>query len=196
MEGEIETTENTETTEKDNQAKVEEIEGGEEVVAEEAEEEVIPDKPEELEIETREKRDERIDYGEDIDPDDVKTVGAIVEKQTAPLKKALQEQQDMAEIGEFVGDHPEYAKYKRTIFKYLQHPAYINIPVKNIAAMVASGDLIRLGAEKEREAQSKADATRSGGDVVRKSGGGETDWSRASIADFEAQKRIILGQKV
>jgi len=91
MAGEIETTENTETTEKDNQAKVEEIEGGEEVVAEEAEEEVIPDKPEELEIETREKRDERIDYGEDIDPDDVKTVGAIVEKQTAPLKKALQE---------------------------------------------------------------------------------------------------------
>ena len=152
--------------------------------------------PEKVKVETREKEEEKIDYGEDIDPDDLKTIGTIVEKQTASVKKQLQETADRLEVDQFVQEKPEFAKYKPVILKYLQHPVYSKIPVKNIAAMVAANDLVKLGAKKEREAQAKADATRSGGSTVRKPDAGATDWSKASKEEFEAYKRRVLGQQV
>lgn len=149
-----------------------------------------------LQIETREeKKEEAVDYGEDIDADDVKTIGTIVEKQTAGVKKALQDAQDRLEVDSFVQDKPEFAKYKPVILKYLQHPIYSKIPVKNIAAMVASSDLVKLGAKREREAQDRANSTRNSGNPVRKSDGGVTDWSRVSKDEFENQKRRILGMQ-
>lgn len=175
------------------------IEESPEVPVEE-EEEVVEDSEEsfnvdDLEIETREKKEEPVDYGEDIDADDVKTIGTIVEKQTAGVKKALQEAQDRLEVDSFVQDKPEFAKYKPAILKYLQHPVYSKIPVKNIAAMVASSDLVKLGAKKEREAQAKAESTKGTGNAVRKSDGGATDWSRVSKDEFESQKRRVLGMQ-
>ncbi len=148
-----------------------------------------------LEIETRQRGEEKIEYPEDIDPDDVKTIGTIVEKQTASVKKALQEAQDRAEVDAFVQERPEFAKYKPVILKYLQHPVYSSIPVKNIAAIVASNDLLKLGAVKEREAQAKADSTKDTGNPVRKPDSGVTDWSRASKEEFESQKRKVLGMQ-
>lgn len=159
----------------------------------EPEEGIDPDK---ITIETRGKDEEAIDYGEDIDPDDAKTIGTIVEKQTANVKKQLQDTADRLEVDSFVQEKPEFAKYKPAILKYLQHPVYSKIPVKNIAAMVASDDLLKLGAKKEREAQSKADATKGGGTQVRKDGMGTKDWKTASKAEFEEQKRRVLGQQV
>lgn len=176
--------ETTETTE----------EAPEDEVKEEKEEEVVD--PDKISIETREKSEEKIEYGEDIDPDDVKTIGSIVEKQTAGVKKQLQDTADRLEVDQFVQEKPEFAKYKPVILKYLQHPVYSKIPVKNIAAMVASNDLLKIGAKKEREAQAKADATKSGGNTVRKQGSGQTDWSKASKDEFEEQKRRVLGQQV
>ena len=160
----------------------------------EIEEEVID--PEKLEIETRGKDDEPVEYGDDIDPDDAKTIGAIVEKNTAGVKKQLQATQDRLEVDAFIQEKPEFSKYKPTIMKYLQHPVYSKIPVKNIAAMVASNDLIKLGAKKEREAQTKADSTKTTGSTSRKQDSGQTDWTRASKDDFEAQKRVVLGQRM
>lgn len=159
---------------------------------EEEQEEIID--PEKVSIETREKGEEKIEYGEDIDPEDAKTIGAIVEKQTASVKKQLQDTADRLEVDAFVAEKPEFAKYKPVILKYLQHPVYSKIPVKNIAAMVASNDLLKMGAKKEREAQAKADATKSGGTPTRKQGGGQVDWSKAPKEEFEAHKRRVLGQ--
>jgi hypothetical protein len=153
---------------------------------------VVPEKEEV--IETRPTKADKIDYGEDIAPEDVKVIGGIVEKQLAGTKKMLQDTQDRLEVEGFVAEKPEFAKYKGTILKYLQHPAYNQIPVENIASMVAAKDLMKMGAVKEREAQARADATKGGGTTARTPGGGTTDWSKAPKGDFEAQKRIVLGQ--
>lgn len=168
----------------------------EETVVEETEE--VPEEVEEpidvdkISIETREKEEEKVEYGEDIDPDDAKTFGTIVEKQTAGIKKQLQQAQDKLEVDQFVQDNPDFAKYKPVIMKYLQHPIYNKIPVKNIAAMVASHDLLKIGAKKEREAQEKANATRTAGTTVRTPSAGETDWSKASKPEFEKKKMEVL----
>lgn len=183
---------------------VEDLDNITEEETEELETEETPEEPSEEEekeepidldkisVETREKEDEKIDYGEDIDPDDVKTIGTIVEKQTAGVKKALQEAQDKLEVDQFVQDNPDFAKYKPVIMKYIQHPIYNKIPVKNIAAMVASNDLLKLGAKKEREAQEKANATKTQGSMIRKPSAGETDWTKAPKSEFEKKKMEVL----
>ena len=68
--------------------------------------------PDQVEIEVRERKEEKIEYGDDIDPDEAKTIGTIVEKQTASVKKALQEAQDRLEVDTFLQDKPEFSKYK------------------------------------------------------------------------------------
>jgi len=168
-------------------------ENKEEVVEPEDEEEVID--VEKLEVETRKFDETKVEYGEDIDPEDVKTIGTIVEKQTAGVKRQLQETIDRQEVDSFVAEKPEYAKYKPAILKYLQHPVYSKIPVKNIAAIVASNDLMKIGARKEREAQSKADATKTTGSSSRAAAGGATDWLTVNKDDFEAKKQEVLRRR-
>jgi hypothetical protein len=153
--------------------------------------------PDEYEVKTRNlSEDEPIEYGEEIDPDDAKTIGAVVEKQTASVKARLQDTQDRLEVDEYLQSHPELSKYKPVILKHMKHPAYKQIPVKNIAAMVASEDLMKLGAKAEREAQAKADATKVRGTQVRKTGGGAEDWKKAPKEAFEEQVRKVKGMNI
>jgi hypothetical protein len=170
------------------------VEKVEEKKEEPKKEEVKEDGVVDFKIETREKKEEKVEYGEDIDQEDIKVIGSIVEKQTAGVKKQLQETQDRLEVEAFISERPEFAKYKPTIIKYLQHQAYNMIPFKNIASMVAANDLMKLGAIKERETQAKADATKAPGTTARKPGGTATDWLKAPKDDFESQKRRVLGQ--
>jgi hypothetical protein len=152
--------------------------------------------PESFDIEIREKKEEKIEYGDDIDPEDARTIGNIVEKQTASVKKALQESQDRLEVDTFIQTKPEFAKYKGAILKYLQHPVYSQIPVKNIATLVAGNDLVKLGAEMERQAQSKAASTQSTGQQVRTQQATGSDWKKMTKNDFESHKRKIMGHQV
>jgi hypothetical protein len=152
---------------------------------------------EDITVEVRQADDDtKIEYGDNVDPDDVKTIEDIVDKKTMGVKKTLKELQDMSEIDSFVAQNPEYAKYKGAIIKHWQDPVYNRIPVKRVAVMIASEDLIKLGAQKEREAQIKADSTKTTGSTVRTQDMGTKDWSKASKEDFEAQKRKVLGQHI
>lgn len=149
-----------------------------------------------FDIEIREKKEEKIEYGEDVDIEEAKAISNIVEKQTASVKKALQETQDRLEVDTFLQSKPEFTKYKNVILKYLQHPIYSQIPVKNIANMVAANDLMKIGAEKERQAQQKVSNTKTSGSVVRTGQTIQADWKTMNKNDFESQKRRILGQQV
>jgi hypothetical protein len=130
---------------------------------------------------------------EEVLPEDKKVISRVVGEALGPLQKQLQDQADQAELTNFVSTNPEYAKYKQSIEVYMKHPAYKNIPVKNIAAIVASKDLQKLGAQKEREAREAAEATRGGGSTAR-STPGQKDWSTASKEEFEAKKAEVFGR--
>lgn len=154
-------------------------------------EEVIED----VEPEVRRKAEEKstpVDEDEEIDPEDQKRISKIVEKQVG---SKLQEVENKMEVNAFVTSKPEFAKYQSQILKYMTHPAYANIPVHNIAAIVASKDLVKIGAAKEREAQAKVASTKNPGTTIRKPSGGSVDWKTASKEDFEAQKARVLGRQ-
>ena len=161
------------------------------------EEEEIVD-PEKIEVETRSKKEgenkEKIEDEGEIDPDDEKIISKIVDRKIDPFRKENQALKDEIEVNSFIQSKPEFAKYKPVILKYMSHEAYSKIPVHNIATMVASNDLQKMGAQNEREAQKKANETKSPGSGVRKSDMGAVDWTKASKEEYEAQRAKVLGQ--
>ncbi len=128
---------------------------------------------------------------DDSDPDDKARIERIVEKRVG---SKLTEMENKMEVSAFVNAKPEYSKYQGAILRYMNHPAYAKIPVHNIAAIVASKDMMKLGAAKEREAQKKVSETKSVGETVRKPNGENTNWHNAPKSDFEAQKARVLGR--
>lgn len=162
-----------------------------------------------VEIQTRggKKSDDDDDSGGDdddnsdddkIDPDDEKTIKKVVNKQLDGFRGNqgdIQAIKDKQEVNDYIGDNPEFKPYRDVMLKYMAHPAYKNIPVDNVAKIVAGSDLQKLGAKKEREAADKAKSTQDGGQTVRdnKGGGAETDWAKASKEAFEKKKNEVLG---
>lgn len=165
---------------------------------EEVEEETPKEEEEDIDLEKitpevrRQREVEAKEEEEDIDDEDKKRISKIVQKEVGGK---LVEIENKAEVQAFVASKPEFAKYQGVILKYMAHPDYANIPVHNIAAIVASKDMMKIGAAKEREAQQKVASTKSPGNSVRKLEGGAKDWHSASKEDFEAQKAKVLGRQ-
>jgi len=173
-----------------------------ELTSEQAEKFGIKLEEEETEPEVRgetkkkeEEADEEDQEEDEISPEDEKTIGKIVDKRVGDKLSQIQKIQDESEVDAFIRAKPEYGKYRNSMLKYMSHEAYKNIPVHNIAAIVSARDLQKIGAQKEREAQRKANETKGGGSTVRKPGGA-VDWRTAPKEEFEAQKAKVLGQQV
>jgi hypothetical protein len=149
--------------------------------------------PDDYEPDTRGEDEKKKDDEEDIDDEDEKTISKIVDKKLSPLQQKIREQNDEIEVNTFLQDNPEYSKYKPAIMKYVKHEAYQRIPIANIAAIVSSKDMQKIGARKEREAQKKVASTKSGGSQVRKTSGGSVDWSKATPQEVEAQIQKVKG---
>jgi len=175
------------------------------VKAEEKEEDIDLDK---LDPETRGgkkeiKEEKKIKKGEEdtgdeddeIDPDDEKMVSKVLKKQLGPVTEALEKIQgiqDQNEVNAFIRQNPDYAKYEGAALKYMGHPAYKNIPVKNIMAIVASNGLQKLGAQKEREAARKVAETKGSGQQQRRGAAGKPDYKNMSKEEFDAAKAAVL----
>ena len=143
-----------------------------------------------------EDEDEGEDEDEEITPEDEKTISKIIDKKTSGVLSKLQKIENQTDVDAFINSKPEFGKYRSAALKYMEHPAYSNIPVHNIMAIVASKDLQKIGAEKERKAAKDAAGTHSPGTTVREPGkGGKVDWSKASKEEVAAKRAEILGQQ-
>jgi len=185
-----ETKEEVVTTENDESGKDKEKEdkGKEKEVGDD---ESIDETKLEPEVRTKaEIKKEESEEEDETDPEDKARIEKIVEKKVGGK---MVEIENKMEVQSFVAAKPEYAKYQNVILKYMNHPAYANIPVYNIAAIVASKDAQKIGAAKEREAQRVVAETKSPGGTVRKTTGETTDWLNAPKAEYEAQKAKVLG---
>jgi len=156
---------------------------------EDGDDEIIDESKIEPEVRGGKKDKEDEDEEDNDDPDDKKRIERIVDKRVGAKLQEIEVKQD---VDSFIQNKPEYSKYRGVIIKYASHPAYSQIPIKNIAAMVASDDLMKLGAAKERDTQKKVNQTRTPGTTVRKPGGDKVNWLTMSKEEFEAKKREVL----
>lgn len=129
-----------------------------------------------------------------VDPDDEATITRIVKKEVDPLKKENQELRNKIDIDSYLASNPDMSKYRKSIEEYRNHPAYTNIPVHEIAKIVAGNDLMKLGARKERVAAAKANNTHQPGNSARKSENSK-DWGSVSRDDFLAKRAEVLGRR-
>ena len=184
------------TTEEPAKEETTEVKTEEKPVEKTTEEEKVEDLEPEVRKKDVEKEENKGDDEVEIDPEDEKSIGKVVDKKLKPVNDTLKEiarMKDEREVDSYIQDNPDFKKYRGSILKHISHPAYSNIPVANIAAMVASRDLMKIGAKKEREAAAKAKETQNNTTTVRKSTG-PVDWSKVSKAEFEAEKARVLGQ--
>ena len=130
----------------------------------------------------------------EIDPDDEAMVGKVISRRLKPLEDQVKAQTDQVEVDGFIRENPEYSKYRGKILTYMKHPAYSNIPANNIAKIVAGGDLMKLGAQKEREARENADKSTGAGVSARTPKGGTKDWGTASKEAFEAKRIEVMSR--
>lgn len=157
----------------------------------------VPEVIEEIKPETRKeaKQEEIIDdEDEEIDPDDKKRISKVVTKQIQPLEQKSREMEDRIEVEDFIAIRPEARQYRAKILAYMKSPAYNNIPVQNLYKMVAGDDLMKLGAEKERQAREAAAATQTPSSTARPVASTAKDWSKATSQDVAAMKAKIFGQ--
>lgn len=132
---------------------------------------------------------------DEIDSDDEKAISKVVDKKLKDVNKKLaqvEKLKDETEVNAFIQGQPEYAKYKSSALKFMAHPAYKNIPVDNIMAMLSAKDAQKIGAAKERETQRKVKETQTNASQSRKESGGKPDYKNMSSEEFNKAKQEVL----
>jgi hypothetical protein len=94
-------------------------------------------------------------------------------------------------LGQFLGQYPEYGKYEGKIRKFMNHPAYAQVPIGFIADGIAGKDISEEGNQKRKAADEEAEETKSGGSTQRKAGGKYPNFWEMSPKDFEAYQAQI-----
>lgn len=144
--------------------------------------------------EKKEKDEEEED--EDLDDEDEKVIGKVVDKKLKEVNEKLakvEQLENEAEVDSVIRSNPLLGKYRGAALKYMQHPAYKNIPAINIMAIVSSKDAQKLGAQKEREISKKVKETQTHGSQARKQGGsGKPDWKNMPSDEFAKERDRIM----
>lgn len=126
--------------------------------------------------------------------DDDKRIEGLIDKKLTPLQDENRKLQAKVDIDGFIASNPDFAKYRASITEYKNHPHYQNVPVHELARMVAANDLMKIGARAERAAAAKANGTKQPGHSARQTGT-QKDWGAASKEDFAAQRAAVLGRR-
>jgi len=147
---------------------------------------------------TPKKEEKKPDEGvDDLFGDDTKKTEQVLEEKLQPIQEQMQETRDIADVDGYIRSNPDYGKYRESMLTYLKHPAYRNIPVQHVATIVASKDLQKLGAQKERAAQQNANASATGGgNTARPQTSQPKDWRTASKEEFDAKTNEVLGRRI
>jgi hypothetical protein len=104
---------------------------------------------------------------------------------TPVLEKHVQAEDD-AEIQAFLADNPDFKPYEAQAKRFMAHPSRRSLPIKSIFYEVAGDDLMRIGAERAKNAEEEAKETQAGGGSAR---GDETKSDVWSLTPEEFAKK-------
>lgn len=131
-------------------------------------------------------RDEDIDYN-NVTPEDEALISKVVAKRFAPIIEKSLAAEDEVEIKEFLTNNPDFAPFEAKARKFMQHESRRHLPIKTIFYEVAGDHLLKIGAERERQAETKARASQTGGGSVRTAAGKPDVW-KLSPDEFRAEQ--------
>ena len=134
--------------------------------------------------------DEEDDNDDDIPADDEAIINRVINKNFGNVLAKTEEQQDKAELNEFMGANPEFKKYSAKIWRFWQDPSRRHLPASTIAYEVAGKDLLKIGAERGKIADEKAkESSNTGGNAGTVPG--KKPISEMSVDEFLAYKEEV-----
>lgn len=127
----------------------------------------------------------------DISDEDAAAVRKIVDKELAPIRKQAAEQEVETEIASFLKDNPDFKPFEAKVKRWANHPNRSGVPVKSIFYEVAGPSLMKIGAQRAKAADKKANKTKTAGGNTSQQTGSKS-YADMSLNDFgkelEAEK--------
>lgn len=125
--------------------------------------------------------------------DDVEEDASNLEAMKPIVDKFL-ESEDKQEIKDFVAENPEFEEFAPRVEKMMKHESRRNIPINELFFAAAGKDLMKIGAQRAKEADKKARDTQAGGSGPSREGMKPKDWHSASKEELEAEKMRVREQ--
>lgn len=130
---------------------------------------------------------------DDISPEDAALVDRVLDKRLKPLEQKLEQDEDNNALNQFFADakNAHFKPYEAKIRKWAVHPTRKNLPIRAVALEIAGDDLMKIGAQRGKEADTKAKKDQAGGGNARQEPkGADAVWGLPQ-KDFEAQQEAV-----
>lgn len=120
---------------------------------------------------------------------------AALEERLSPLKQQQLEKDVDNDIASVIADEPKFKPYAAKVRKWALHESRANVPVQSIFYEVAGKDLMKLGADKGKEADDEAKNSQGtgGGTESGDQGGAKSVWDMTPDEFAAEQLRIRSG---
>lgn len=132
------------------------------------------------------------DSDEDVDPGDEKIINKVVSKKFAPILEKIQAQEETQEANDFFKANEEFKPFEGKILKWWKDPSRRHLPIETVALeAVGYKNLLKIGAQREKEAILNAKKSSSGGAGSGNSQG-KKPVAEMSREEFAAEKERVL----
>ena len=138
-----------------------------------------------------ETEDEETGEDDEIAPQDEKLISKVVAEKFSPLIEKHLQAEDAQEVSSFIKDNPDFAPYEKKVSEFMKHESRRHLPIKSIFYEVAGDDLLKIGAERARQADNEAKQTQTGGGSNRGGNAPKSAWSMTK-EEFEAEQLKVL----
>jgi len=142
------------------------------------------------------KLNERLDkieggYGETEFDEDKKREPRVlsneVDEKLSAFVGEMDKRERQREFRDFLKGNPEFGKYGKKLERFINHPAYQNVPIDFIARALAFDEAQKIGAEKGKEADLEAGKTKIGGSPFKPSEKAFPDYEGMTKEEFEKE---------
>lgn len=123
----------------------------------------------------------------------------VIENKMSPILDTFKSQTDDTEIKEFLSipDNSHFKKYEKIARKYMEHPAYVGVPIENLFQMLDYKNAQLRGAEKKQIIDKKNKKTKVGSSSGGRKESTPPDFKGMSDKEFQAvQKRVLKGEQI
>jgi hypothetical protein len=126
------------------------------------------------------------DDADDLSPEDAKAIDKRIAKAVAPFKQQAVESEVDAGISQFLNANPDFKPFEAKARRFALHPSRQNIPIKAVFYEVAGDKLLKIGADRVRQADKDARKTKTGGSSTGDDKGSKS-YKDMPLSDFEKE---------
>lgn len=112
----------------------------------------------------------------------------------APLEQKAETTAVNNEINQFLADNPDFKEFAGKVRTFAQHPSRKDTPISAIFYEVAGPNLMKMGAQRAKEADEKARQGRTGGSGGGQGQEGGKDYHTMSDKDLANEQTAVLNQ--